>query len=505
MYLIEKLNFLPKKHEKKYKLLTSRVMTKIKNTKIVATISDLNCDVSFIKKLYEEGMNIVRLNTAYQTLDSTRKIVDNIRKVSDKIAILLDTKGPEIRTCPVNEQFELKEGVEIRMQGGVGQTSDTGCIRVMYNDFVCDVPPGSNILIDDGDIELEVINKDQEYLYCKVLDGGYIQSKKSVNVPDVSLDLPSLSPKDKDYIRFAVENDLDFIAHSFVRHKEDILEIQNILDSSQSSIKIIAKIENQQGVDNIDEILDYAYGIMVARGDLAIEITYEKIPVIQRQLISKSIEKRKPVIIATQMLHSMINNPRPTRAEVSDIASAIYCKADAIMLSNETANGLYPVNAVKTMDRVAREVEKNIKPFHDIEEVVLSNEISAFLTKSAVKASVKLNAKAIIADTQSGRTIRNISAFRGAKPIYAQCFDKRVVRELALSYGVFADYMKPRETNPEFITEALHFLKENKHLEDEDLVVTVAGNFGTHHGASFIEVSTVKNLIQTNKVSVKSK
>ena len=234
------------------------------------------------------------------------------------------------------------------------------------------------------------------------MNDGRIEGRKSVNVPKVNFQLPSLSEKDKGYVRFSIEQDVDFIAHSFVRNKEDVLAIQAMLDERKSPIKIIAKIENQEGVDHIDEILDHVYGVMVARGDLAIEIPYERIPGIQKMLINKCISRRKPVIIATQMLHSMIRNPRPTRAEVSDIANAIYGKTDAIMLSGETASGQYPLEAVTTMATVAAEVEKSRSDIHDTPTVVLTNERSAFLTKTAVEASLKLNARAIIADTSSG-------------------------------------------------------------------------------------------------------
>jgi pyruvate kinase len=273
------------------------------------------------------------------------------------------------------------------------------------------------------------------------------------------------------------------------------MAIQAILDERKSPIKLIAKIENREGVDNIDEILDYAYGIMVARGDLGIEIPAEQIPVVQRQLIRKCIVSKKPVIIATQMLHSMIDNPRPTRAEVSDIAGAVYSQADALMLSGETAFGKYPVEAIATMSKIAREVETSKEKFLDTEPVVLHCEISAFLTKAAVEASVNLNARAIIADTIIGRTVRNISGYRGEKPVFAICYSKHTMRELALCYGTFPRYMERMPTSHEFLHESLRQLLSENEISKNDIVIVLAGNFGVYHGASYLEVGAVKNLI----------
>ncbi len=271
------------------------------------------------------------------------------------------------------------------------------------------------------------------------------------------------------------------------------MEIQEILDAKNSKVKIIAKIENQEGVDNIDEILENVYGIMVARGDLAIEIPYEKIPGIQKKIINKCIEARKPVIIATQMLHSMIKNPRPTRAEVTDIANAIYSKTDAVMLSGETAYGDFPIEAVKTMATIILEVEKSRGDYHKTPITVLSSKTSAYLAKSAVEASIKLDAKVVIADTSSGRTLRNLAGFRGRKPVYSQCYDKRVMRELALSFGIFTNYLES-ETQDGFIRSSLKQLEEKGEIKDDDRVVIIGGNYGINHGASFVEISEVNNL-----------
>jgi pyruvate kinase len=467
----------------------------IKKTKIVATISDKTCTPEFIDALYKEGMDVVRMNTAHMNAENANKVINDVRKVSEKIALLIDTKGPEVRTVKTDKIVDLKRGQEILIKGDSTKESTDECIYVSYKDFVKDVPDKSIILIDDGYIELKVIKKENDSLLCEAANNGSIKGRKSINVPNVAFNLPSLSDRDREFIQLAIDQDLDFIAHSFVRSKEDVLEIQKLLDAQKSKIKIIAKIENQQGVDNIDEILDHAYGVMVARGDLAVEIPYEKIPGIQRTLISKCIEKRKPVIIATQMLHSMIENPRPTRAEVNDVASAVYSNADAVMLSGETANGAYPVESVSTMAKVAKEVERTKKSFNDIPSVIINNEVSAYLCKAAVKGAIRLNAKVIIADSTSGRTLRSLAAYRGAIPIFAQCYTKRTMREMSLSYGVNADFMKPQETSHKFLQEALTTLIDKYTFTKDDLLVVAAGNFGRSYGVSYTEIGTIENLM----------
>jgi pyruvate kinase len=461
---------------------------KMKKTKIVATISDKRCDVEFIGRLYRSGMDVIRLNTAFQSMEGAFKVIRNAREVSEDIAVLIDTKGPEIRTNPVRDVVNVASGEAITIQGNPEKEGSRECI-------VEDVPVHSHIFIDDGSLDLYVKEKKANALICQVMNNGKIEGHKSVNVPRVIFKLPSLTEKDREYIQLSIEQDVDFIAHSFVRNKEDVLAIQDILDRYKSPIKIIAKIENREGVDNINEILDYAYGVMVARGDLAIEIPYEKIPGIQKMIIDKCISRRKPVIIATQMLYSMISNPRPTRAEVSDIASAIYSKTDAIMLSGETANGLYPEEAVATMAKVASEVEKSQNDLHDIPTVVLTNERSAFLTKTAVDAAIMLNAKAIIADTSSGNSIRNMAGFRGRKPIFAHCYDRHVVRHLSLLFGVFPKYLERTRNSHDFVNKALRSHLKDGTLKERDLVIIIAGNYGDRFGTSFIEISPVELLI----------
>ncbi|MCK5163283.1 MAG: pyruvate kinase [Desulfobacula sp.] len=463
-----------------------------RKTKIVATISSLNCSSDFIGRLYKAGMNVVRLNTAHMTHDDALQVIENTRQVSDKIGILIDTKGPEIRTCDNDKPLAVKFGDTIKIKGSPGAKSKGNMICVSYEHFVKDVPVGSSILIDDGYIALAVMEKDDEYLSCHVENDGVINARKSINIPSVHVTLPALSEKDKGFIEFAADNNLDFIAHSFVRNQEDVIAVQKILDKKMSSIKIIAKIENSQGVENLFEILDHAYGVMIARGDLAVEIPTEQIPLIQKQIVRTCIEKRKPVIVATQMLHSMIESPRPTRAEVSDVANACLDHADALMLSGETANGKYPEVAVRTMAKIAMEVENKKSSFINV-PYTLENKIIAYLAKAAVKASLRLKTKAIVADSLTGKSILALAAYRGDNPIYAQAYDKRLMRQLSLSFGVFADNIPMDITSTELLNQSICRLLDDKQFKADDLIIVLAGSFDIKQGASYIEISTAGN------------
>ena len=464
----------------------------MKRTKIVATISDKRCEIGFLRELYEAGMNVVRLNTAHQTLDEAMKVVRNVRAVSDQIALLIDTKGPEVRTCDIVVPVRVGKGEIIFLTGDRTLVADK-LIHVSYEHFVRDVQIGDKILVDDGDVELIVRDKKENCLELEASNPGEIKDKKSINVPGVNMHLESLSDKDRKFIQFAMDNKLDFIAHSFVRNKQDVMEIQQILDEQHSNIKIIAKIENQEGVNHIDEILDHVYGVMVARGDLAIEIDAEKIPLIQRYIVNKCIESKKPVIIATQMLHTMIDHPRPTRAEVSDIANAVFSGTDAIMLSGETAYGDYPLEAVKVMSRVAEANESILPPDANRNLVRINNEITAALARVAVRMTTMLPIKAIVVDTNSGRTARYLSAFRGGLPVYARCYDEHVMRELALSFGVRPYFSVKPHSRDEFMRDIPQVLLQNGY-QPEDQILVIGGSFGHVRGASFLEVCKISDI-----------
>lgn len=474
-----------------FSILTHRSKN-MKKTKIVATISDWKCEPEYLQALYNNGMNVARMNTAHINREGATKIMNNVRNVSEKIALLIDTKGPEVRIIHLTQNLDVNYGDKITVSGNLNQKAD---IYVNYPLFANEIQPGAKLLIDDGEIELEVKSKHNDILITEVTNNGIIKDRKSINVPGVSINLPSLTEKDIDFIHFAIENNIEFIAHSFVRNKQDVLDIQKILDKHNSPIKIIAKIENQEGVDKIDEILDHAYGVMIARGDLGIEIAAEKIPPLARKLIKKCVERKRPVIMATQMLHTMIENPRPTRAEISDIANAVYNRCDAIMLSGETAYGKYGIEAVQTMSKVASEVEKNKDRRNDINPPVNFN-TSTFLAEKAIEATLEMNISAIVTDTLSGNNARHISAFRSDVPVFAKCYKPRVMRELALSYGITASTIEPEKNRDDTIRACLKSLVNDKCIAQNDTIVYVGSSYGIRGMASFLEIIDVKIGIQ---------
>ena len=471
-----------------------------KKTKIVATISDRNCSPEFIRELLDAGMNVVRINTAHQELEGAKQLIDNVREVSDKVAILIDTKGPELRTTAMQngEGIAVKEGDEIKVYGDPDQLSSDKALYINYKDFVADIKQEAIILVDDGEISMRVRAKTADYLVCIVNNPGLIKGRKSVNIPNAHIHLPAVSKKDREFIRWAIDNEVDFVAHSFVRNKEDVMAVQEILDEGKSHIKIIAKIENQEGVSNIDEILDHVYGVMVARGDLGVEIAAEKIPVIQRKLVEKCRCRKKPVIIATQMLHSMIEHPRPTRAEVTDVANAIYQRSDAIMLSGETASGAYPVEAVRVMSRIALEIEQHLHPLLDIHLLHVSAPVAYTLSKMLVEATNNLPIKALLCDSTSGRTARYLSAYRPSVPIYAQCYKPHVMRELALSYGVQSAFIAPRDAKTDYAKIVVQSAIDSHDIKPSDLVGILVGRYQTKTGASFAEINEAGQVLASS-------
>lgn len=470
-----------------------------KATKIVATISDLRCDVEFLRQVIKEGVNVVRMNTAHMTEEGYDRVIRNVRAVSSKVGILMDTKGPEVRTTGTPEPIVFRAGESVSVIADPTQGSTHEVLSVNYSGFVDDLSEGHHILIDDGLLDLLVVRKETGVLHCKVLNDGAITSYKSVNVPGAHFSLPALNEKDHRALLYAIDHGVDFIAHSFVRTKDDVLEIQKILDEHNSPIKIISKIENKQGIDHIDEIIDASYGIMVARGDLGIELEFEKIPALQAMIVRKCIAKKKPVIIATQMLHTMMHNPRPTRAEVSDVSGAIMMNTDAVMLSGETANGKYPVEAVRTMASIIREAEMHKAWTESRSKGGAKKEdsdITGFLAKQSVRSVERLGVKAIINDTFSGRTARNLSSFRGSAPIYAICFDERRCRELSLSYGVHAFYRKSKGLDKGlFYYDTLRELLDREMLRENDLVAYVGGVLSERTGTTTLTINRVKDAI----------
>lgn len=465
----------------------------MKQTKIVASISDRRCDVDFIRNLFDAGMNVVRINTAHATPEGIKEVIANTRKVSRHIAILIDTKGPEIRTTACREPIEYKTGDVVKIFGRPEMDSEHDILNVSYENLAQDLQIGNSILFDDGVIAMKVIGINGPAVIAQVQNDGVLGARKSVNVPGVHIELPALTEKDRRNIKLAIEQDIDFIAHSFVRNAGDVKAVQDVLDEYGSDIKIISKIENQEGVDNIDEIIEASYGIMIARGDLGIEVPIERIPGIQRKIIKKCVCAHKPVIVATQMLHNMINNPRPTRAEVTDIANAIYYRTDALMLSGETATGKYPVQAVTTMAQIAEQAEKDKMRENDIELPFNPNaSVSEFLSRSAIEATESMSVKGIITDSSTGQTARNLAAFRGPNPVLAICYKEKLQRWLNLSYGVIPVYQKDKISSKLLIVAAVRMLRQKGYLQPEDKVAYLGASMGQGEGTTFLEILEAK-------------
>ncbi len=467
-----------------------------KNTKIVATISDLRCEPDFLRELFENGMDAVRLNSAHLSIEGASRIVDNVRAVSETIPVMIDTKGPEIRTLDLKEPVQVRTGDPLTIVGPCKEVAAPGEIPVSYADIAAEVPVGSLIMIDDGAVQLTVQGRCGKRLLCRVDNDGTIKARKSVNVPDVAIGLPALTARDLEFLHFAIEKKVDFVAHSFVRCKEDVLAIRTILKAHGSQTRIIAKIENREGVENIDEILDHVDGVMVARGDLGIEVKAAEVPLMQKKLIGRCISRAKPVIVATQMLESMISHPRATRAEISDVANAIIDGTSAVMLSGETAYGDFPVEAVRTMAEVSLELKGKEFTLESEHWKRRTTDIRSALCKSAAYSAVELGAKAFVVPTRSGTTASLLSSFRVRKPIYAQCEDASVMRRLALSHGVRVSTLQTVKTTDGLVASSLRQLIDSGELVEEDLVVFV-GASPAHptSGANFLQVDTVGNMI----------
>ena len=467
----------------------------MKQTKIVASISDRRCSVDFIRQLFDAGMNLVRMNTAHASAEGMWTIVNNVREVSHHIGILIDTKGPEIRTTGCESPIHYNTGDVVKIFGRPEMDTEHDIINLSYRNFAQDIHIGDDILFDDGALAMKVLDINGPAVIAQVQNEGNLGSHKSVNVPGIHIDLPALTEKDIQNINLAVDMDIDFIAHSFVRNASDVKAVQDILDERGSDIKIISKIENQEGVDNIDEIIEASYGIMIARGDLGIEVPIERIPGIQRSIIRKCVRAKKPVIVATQMLHTMIHNPRPTRAEVTDIANAIYYRTDALMLSGETATGDYPVEAVRTMAQIAEQAEKDKVRENDI-VIPISPKCSVreFLSRSAIEATETMNVKGIITDSSTGQTARNLAAFRGPNPVLAICYNEKLQRWLNLSYGVIPVYQKEHISSQELFLAAVRMLRQKGYLELDDRLAYLSGSFGKGGGTTFLEINTAREV-----------
>lgn len=456
----------------------------MRKTKIVCTIGPASESEEMLEKLIKAGMNVARLNFSHGDHAEHKTRIDSIRKVSKRlgktVAILLDTKGPEIRTHNMKDGLiELEKGSEVT----VSMTEVEGTpekFSVTYENLINDVEEGSYILLDDGLIELQVksIDKANGEVLCDVLNTGELKNKKGVNLPGVKVSLPGITDKDADDINFGISEGVDFIAASFVRRPSDVLYIRKLLEAKQNkNISIIPKIENQEGIDNIKEILEVSDGLMVARGDMGVEIPPESVPMVQKDLIRQCNKLGKPVITATQMLDSMQRNPRATRAEASDVANAIYDGTDAVMLSGETAAGQYPEEAVKTMRNIAvsaeaaQDYKKLLSDRTKLVETSLVNAIGV----SVAHTALNLNVKAIVAATESGSTARTISKYRPQSDIIAVTPNAETARQCALVWGIFPVVKEGRKTTDALLNNAVATAVETERVQNGDLIIITAG------------------------------
>lgn len=455
----------------------------MRKTKIVCTLGPATDDPEILKELMLAGMNVGRINFSHGNYKDQAGRINLFKSVREElglpIPLLLDTQGPEIRIGKFKEQkVKLKVGEKFTLLNE-DTLGDETKVSITYKDLYKDVEVGKIILINDGTIELkvkEIIGKD---IVCEVIQGGYLTNRKSINVPDLVLNLPSITEKDIDDIKYGIASGFDYIAASFIRKPQDVLAIKRVLkENGGEDIKVISKIENREGIDNFDKILEVSDGIMVARGDLGVEIPMEEVPIYQKQLIKKTYAQGKPVITATQMLESMITNSKPTRAEVSDIANAIYDGSSAIMLSGETATGEYPVECVKVMNKVAIAIEKSVKYWKRFKNRSYNVEKFHYnfnMNYSVCMSAANIQAKAIIAYTNTGNTSRTVSSFGPECPIFAITENERTYRQLGLCWNIIPKLFPHQETIDKLVYVGIDTLKKEKFLQEGDVVVIAGG------------------------------
>ena len=476
----------------------------MRKTKIICTLGPSTDKDGVLRELVANGMNVARFNFSHGSYEEHKGRLDNLKAIRAElgkpVAALLDTKGPEIRLK------EFKNGVEM-LEAGQTFTLTTREVEgtkeicsITYKDLPQDVHEGGTIMLDDGLIKLRITSVTDTDIICEVLNSGKIKNKKGVNVPGVHLSMPYLSQRDRDDIIFGVQQGFDFIAASFVRTAQDVYDIRNLLNEYDSNIRIIAKIENREGVNNIDSILAAADAVMVARGDLGVEIDFTELPGIQKSVIDRSFSFGKPIVTATQMLDSMMVNPRPTRAEISDVANAIYDGTSAIMLSGETAAGAYPVEALKTMSAIAERTENEVH-YRDNRLVDASNgqiSVSDATAHAACLTAKDVNASAIVTVSESGNTARLLSKYRPAQPIIACVMNEQVQRQLAISWGITPLMMALAHSTDELIEMSTSLAKENGYLHDGELAVVTAGvPVGVSGTTNMIKIHMIGNCLAT--------
>ncbi|PWM39784.1 MAG: pyruvate kinase [Clostridiales bacterium] len=479
----------------------------MRKTKIVCTLGPATDSPEIMRELILAGMNIARFNFSHGTHEEHKKRLQLLRDTSAQLGIpvatLMDTKGPEIRLGNFKNHRATLERGNLFILTSDEVEGDENRVSITFKELAGDLKPGDKVLLDDGLIELRVQAIEGTNIICRVQNGGDVSDKKGVNVPDIALSMPYISERDREDLIFAVGQDFDFIAASFVRTAQDIAEIRKILDEQGcDNIHIIAKIENAQGVANIDEILRLSSGVMVARGDMGVEIPFEDVPVIQKKLIKRAYNAGKFVITATQMLDSMMKNPRPTRAEATDVANAIYDGTSAIMLSGETAAGKYPVESVKTMATIARRAEDDIdyeKRFYG-QEYPAREDITNAISHATCTTAYDLGAAAIITVTSSGRTARMISRYRPLMPIIGCTYDEKVYRQMNMSWGVIPLMCQVKENTDELFEHAVQQAQKAGLVRSGDIVVITAGvPLGVSGTTNLLKVHAVGNVLVTGQ------
>jgi len=460
---------------------TRNTITFLKKTKIVATMGPSSMQKDVLKEMILDGLNVCRLNFSHGSHDDHLKTIEVIRELNDElglnVSILADLQGPKIRTHEMeNDSVELNPGHELLLVvDKVIGTSEK--ISINYSKLPGEVRAGERILLDDGKIVLEVISTDlSKEIRTKIINGGILSSKKGINFPNTQISLPSLTEKDRLDLEFAIKNRVDWIGLSFVRSAKDIIDLKLIISENKSNARVIAKIEKPEAVNDIDNILNEADGLMVARGDLGVEIPYQQVPLIQKMLIQKSIRVAKPIIVATQMMESMITNLTPTRAEVNDVANAVLDGADAVMLSGETSVGQYPVQVIQTISKIVMEVEKcdQIYNREEIPSKVQDRFITDSICFNACRLSQRVEAKALITMTFSGYTAYKLSSQRPKSPIYVFTSNPKILSQLNLIWGVKTFYYNKRISTDHTIADIKYLLKKNAFLLKGDLVVNIA-------------------------------
>ncbi|MBE7413608.1 MAG: pyruvate kinase [Leptospiraceae bacterium] len=469
--------------------------TIFRKTKIICTIGPATSSTEMIKKLAEAGMNIARLNMSHGNHESHGKIIKKIKSLNKDlkypIALLMDTQGPEIRTGELNTELDLKVGEKFTFHIIPGKEAEETSVYVNYNDIVKDLKIGDKVTVDNGLINLKVLEIKENELVCEVIDGGKLGSRKHINLPGIRVNMPSITPRDYKDILFGLSEDIDFIALSFVRSPDDVIQLRQIIEENNGHAQIIAKIEDQEGVRNFKEIIAVADGVMVARGDLGVEIEIEELPIIQRKIIKECALAGKRVIVATHLLESMIHNPSPTRAEVTDVANAVYEEADAIMLSGETASGKFPIRCVEMLNKIAMRIEQSEGVGYVREKTPSSKKEE--LARSAARLADSISAPAIIVITRRGTTANNVTNFHPSYPaIHAFTNMTSVRRKLWLNRGVLP-YRVDFSSDPEkTITHAIEILKKNNMVLSGDQVVILSDVIAGADRVDTIQIRDVK-------------